>query len=69
MLKTVKFLEKKQISKNICKACAYMRIQAGVSQKEIADSLGLHQTSISQFENGINDSMTIYLEYLSRGLV
>lgn len=69
MLRTIKFLEKKEISKNICKACAYMRIKAGITQKDIADSLGLSVNAISLYENGKNDSMTIYLEYLNRGLV
>lgn len=56
------------------------RKQAGLSQKELADKIGVHQTLIAQFENGLKipslavavqiaDTLEVTVDALCKGSV
>lgn len=47
--------------------CQAFRMKLGISQREVAASLGLPQQSISNFEIGSNNSIYIYQWYLDQG--
>ena len=43
--------------------CRQARIKCGYSQKYVARAIGVHQTQISQFENGVYDSAVTLFYY------
>lgn len=53
----------------VIKTARENRINAQISQREIAESLGVTSSAISHFECGQNDSAIIEHEYRKRGLL
>ena len=48
--------------------CKYWREQHGLTQRQIADSVGAHYTQVSSFERGRNRSGKILIGYIINGL-
>lgn len=48
--------------------CKKFRLLRGITQKEVASECGCHNTNVSAFERGENDSATILLWYLLNGM-
>lgn len=56
---------KKSFDKKIVERLKEMRIKSKLTQKEVADKMGLTRTAISNYENGIREVSIIIFEKLS----
>lgn len=55
-------------NKQIGKACQFYRMSLGLRQKDVALDLNYTKDNISQFENGRNGSLRVFIWYLDKGL-
>ena len=62
-------MNKKEIMKSVGFLCSFFRKKKGITQKEVANYLGITQTRISEFENGRNDSLFIFLAYIDLNII
>lgn len=49
----------------IAALCKYYRQKRGYTQQQVADDLKIHVTTISGFENGLNNNACIFNYYIS----
>lgn len=58
-----------ELTKEIAAACKAYRVETlKMTQDEIAAEIGYTRTNISEFENGRNRNLSIFMYYVSRGL-
>lgn len=64
------FIEYRDVmTKKIGRLCKYFREDVmEISQREVAEELKVNQSIISHFERGNNDSASILIYYISKGL-
>lgn len=60
MSRTYKLIE-------VAKACKVFRMEQGYTQSEVAEEIGYSVGNVSAFEQGRNDSISIFMWYLDRG--
>lgn len=56
--KTVQAMEKHVQERSMSRMLTVLRVKAGLSQKELAQKMGVSQSAISKLENAANDSIT-----------
>lgn len=59
--------KKKNLLKLVGARCKRFRLEMGHTQKEVAKECGCHNTNVSAFERGENDSATLLLWYVLHG--
>lgn len=57
--------EQKRCIIGIAALCKYYRQKRGYTQQQVADELKIHVTTISGFENGLNNNACIFNYYIS----
>lgn len=59
---------RKELLKLVGFRCKRFRLEMGRTQKEVAIDCGCHNSNVSAFERGDNDSATLLLWYILNGL-